>query len=231
MSKKHKLFISLALVAVTATAVLPNVAQAVPRYKSEGAFIAEGKKIFVEGWGTLKLQTVIGGTASYTCRNAVGGFVENPTGGLAGSGQTELFTSYQCTFSACPTFPSVLAEELPWKGVLIEPKAAEIRGEIVGVKADLQCWATKAAFEQAARGEAVLPNAKNVFITRGASTCCKASTPKSETGTSANHPGFAEFGPTAGKLEQEGSIETIQGETEGKVKALGYKEAELINTE
>lgn len=231
MSKKAKRFIILALVATTAFAVLPNVAQAAPRYKSEGSFIAEGKKIFLEGWGTLKLQTVIGGTAAYTCRNAAGGFVENPTGGGAGVGQTELFTSYQCTFTACPTFPSVLAEELPWKGVLIEPEPKVIRGELTGVKADLQCWATKAAFEEAARGGAVLPNAKNVFITRAASTCCKASTPKTETGTSAGHPGFLEFGAAAGKLEQEGSVETIQGETEGKVKTLGYKEAELINTE
>jgi hypothetical protein len=223
MSKKHKLFISLALVATTAFAVLPTVAQAAPRYKSEGAFIAEGTKVFLTGWGTLKLQTVLGGTASYTCRNAAGGFVENPAGGGAGIGRTELFTSYQCTFSACPTVPTVLAEALPWPGVLVEPKAGEIKAEITGVKADLQCWATKAAFEKAARGEAELPNAKNVFI--------GTSTPKPEHGTSSGHPGFLEFGPAAGKLEQEGSNGTIQGETTGKVKVLGYKEQELIDVE
>jgi len=223
MSKKRKLFISLALVATTAFAVLPTVAQAAPRYKSEGAFIAEGKKVFLEGWGTLKLQTVVGGSAAYTCRNAAGGFVENPLGGGAGVGATELFTSYQCTFTACPTFPSVLAEELPWKGLLFEPTAGVIRGEVSGIKADLQCWATKSAFETAARGEAVLPNAKNVFIGK--------QTPKPETGTSAGHPGFLEFGAAAGRLEQEGSGGTILGETEGKIKVLGYKEAELINVE
>jgi hypothetical protein len=223
MSKNHKLFISLALVATTAFAVLPNVAQAVPHYYKNNVILAEGAagKTFLEGWGTLKLKTVLGGTAEYTCRNAAGGFIENPTGGGAGVGATELFTSYQCTFTACPTFPTVLAEELPWKGELEEPGAGEIRGRSMAVKADLQCWATKAAFEKAARGEAELPNAKNVFI--------GTSKPKVETGTSAGHPGFLEFGPTAGTLEQEGSAGTIQGETIGKVKALGYKEAEVIN--
>jgi hypothetical protein len=69
-----------------------------------------------------------------------------------------------------------------------------------------------------------LPNAgKNVFI--------GVQTPKVERGTSAAHPGFLEFGPKAGLLEQEGSFDTVQAETEGKVKVLGYKEAELINVE
>jgi hypothetical protein len=54
--------------------------------------------------------------------------------------------------------------------------------------------------------------------------------PKVEHGTSAAHPGFEEF-LGAGRLEQEGSFGTILGETEGKVKVLGYKEQELINVE
>jgi hypothetical protein len=225
MSKKLKLVISLALVATTALAVLPTVAQAAPRYQKNAVFLKEGAtgKTFVQGWGTFKLSTCCGAVAAYTCRHAVGGYIENPVGGGAGVGQTELFTAYQCTFSACPTFPAVLAEELPWPEVLEEPKAGEIRAKTTGFKESFQCWATKAGREKAARGEGEVPNARNIFI--------GSTTPKPENGTSAAHPGFLEFGPGAGKFEQEGSAGTITAETEGKMKVLGYKEAELINVE
>jgi hypothetical protein len=192
------------------------------RYKKNGVFLAEGSagKTFIQGWGTLKLQ---GGNFSYTCRDAEGGYIENPTGGGGGVGQTELFSSYQCTFTPCPTFPSVLAEALPWPEVLEEPRAGEIRARTTESKQDYQCWGTKAAFEKAARGEGGGPNAKNVFI--------GTQTPKPETGTSAAHPGFLEFGAAAGLLEQEGSAGTILLETQGKIKVLGYKEQELISVE
>jgi hypothetical protein len=193
------------------------------RYTKDGVLLAEGAKTFVTGWGTLKLQTVIGGTAAWTCRNAESGYVENPVGGGAGVGATELFSSYQCTFTACTTFPTVLAEELPWPSVLVEPEAGVPRARTTGIKQDFLCWATKAAFQKAARGEGEAPNAKNVFI--------GSRTPKPERGTSASHPGFLEFGAGAGRLEQEGSFGTVLGETEGKVKVLGYKEAELISVE
>jgi hypothetical protein len=224
MSKKRKLFISLALVATTAFAVLPTLAQAAPRYTKNGAFLAEGAvgKTFLTGWGTLKLQTVLGGTASYECRNAAGGYAENPGGeAVAGIGKVELFTSYQCTFSACPTFPSVLAESLPWSVTLEEPAVGEFRAKTTGIKADLQCWATRAAFEKAGRGEAELPNAKNVFIGE--------QKPKIEHGTSATTPGFEVFNAAAGELEQEGSGGTIKGQTLGTIKAFGYEKQELIN--
>jgi hypothetical protein len=194
-------------------------------YKKDGVVLPEGApgKTFVQGWGTLKRQTTLGGVAAYTCRYAEGGYVENPVGGGAGVGAIELLSGYQCTFTACPNFPSVLAEELPWPEVLEESYGGFIRARTVGTKQDFQCWATKAAFEKAARGEGQLPNAKNVFI--------GAQTPAVEHGTSAAHPGFLEFGIGAGKLEQEGSAGTIQAETQGKVKVLGYKEQELIEVE
>jgi hypothetical protein len=177
---------------------LAGPAIAAPRYQKNGVFLKEGAagKTFIQGWGTFKLETTLGGVAAYTCRHAEGGYIENPVGGGAGVGQTELFTSYQCTFTACPTFPSVLAEALPWPEVLEEPKAGEIRARTTGFKQDNQCWATKAAFEKAARGEGEVPNARNIFI--------GSPTPKPENGTSAAHPGFLEFGPGAGKFEQEG---------------------------
>jgi hypothetical protein len=193
------------------------------RYKVNGVFLAQGSPRFLTEWGTLKLQTVKGGTASYECRDAEGGQIENPVGGGAGVGKTELFSAYQCAFSACPGFPRVLAEALPWSGVLVEPAAGEIRAEVTGIKEDYQCWVTKAAFEKAARGEAELPNAKNVYV--------GTQRPKPETGTSAMHPSFLEFGSAAGRLEQEGSENTIQAETESKLKTLGYKEQELISVE
>jgi hypothetical protein len=50
------------------------------RYKKNGVFLAEGAagKTFIQGWGTLRLQTVTGGTVAYTCRDAEGGYVETP---------------------------------------------------------------------------------------------------------------------------------------------------------
>src|SRR4029077_5703468 len=109
-------------------------------------------KTFVQGWGTVRLQGVLSSFA-YTCRDVEGGYIENPVGGVEGVGAIELVSSYQCTFTACPTFPSVLAEAMPWWEVLEEPKAGEIRAITAGIKQDFQCWATKAAFEKAARGE------------------------------------------------------------------------------
>jgi hypothetical protein len=165
----------------------------------------------------------MGGTVAYTCRDAEGGFIENPVGGGAGVGATELFSSFQCTFSSCDKFPSVLTEALPWPSVLVEPAAGEIRAKTTRSKQTYQCWETKAAFEKAARGEGEHLAIFNVFIGERE--------PKVEQGTSASHPGFLEFGAGAGRLEQEGSFGTVLGETEGKVKVLGYKEAELINVE
>ena len=216
----------LALVALAAvlSLALAGPAIAAPRYMKDGVFLAEGAtgKTFVQGWGTLKLFAV-GPDGSYTCRDAEGGYIENPVGGGAGVGATELYNSYQCTFSACPSVAIVLAEGLPWPEVLEEPKAGEIRAKTTGIKQDFQCWETRKAFEKARRGEGELPNAKNVFI--------GSPTPKVEQGTSGLHPGFLEFGPAAGKLEQEGSQGTIQAETVGKLKTLGYKEQELISVE
>jgi hypothetical protein len=204
---------------------LAGPAIAAPRYKKNNVLLAEGApgKTFVQGWGTFQLQTINGGVAAYTCRHAEGGYIENPTGGGAGVGQTDLFSSYQCTFSACPTFPAVLTEELPWPEVLEEPKAGEIRTKTSGFRQDFQCWASKAALEKAARGEGEVPNAKNIFT--------GSPTPKPENGTSAGHPGFLEFGRGAGFMEQEGSGGTILAEPFGKVKTLGYKEQELISVE
>jgi hypothetical protein len=189
-----------------------------------GVFLKEGAlgKTFIQEWGTLSLQGITQAT-SYVCRDAEGGSIENPVGGGEGVGATELFSGYQCTFSSCPTFPLVLAEALPWWEVLEEPKAGEIRAKTTGLKQRYQCWGTKGAFEKAARGEGELPGAKNLFIGE--------QKPKVEHGTSAAHPGFLEFGQAAGRLEQEGSGGLILGETEGKLKVLGYKEQELISAE
>jgi hypothetical protein len=196
-----------------------------PRYKKNGVFLTEGAlgKTFIQGWGTLKLFAV-GPDVSYVCRDAEGGYIENPVGGGAGVGAIELYSSYQCTFSSCINFPTVLAEALPWPEVLEEPFAGEIRVKTTGIKQHYQCWETKAAFERAARGEGESPLFFYVF-------CCGELKPKVQHGTSATTPGFEEFNSTAGKLEGEGSGGSIFAETEGKIKVLGYERQELINVE
>jgi hypothetical protein len=44
------------------------------------------------------------------------------------------------------------------------------------------------------------------------------------------HPGFLEFDAGSGCLEVEGSGGTVQSQTEGELRFLGYEEQELINS-
>jgi hypothetical protein len=54
--------------------------------------------------------------------------------------------------------------------------------------------------------------------------------PSSHRGTSASHPSFLEFDAGSGSLEVEGSGGTVQSQTEGELRFLGYEEQELINS-
>jgi len=233
MSKK--LLISLApLLAITAFAVMPVAAQAVPQWYSEGHVITEEEgKVPVIEWGNLTLK----GAAELSCHNAIGGYVENP-GANAGVGATEAFATWNCTASyECPagSRPGAGPSLFPWTGTLEEVsgklrvQSAKIAGA-GGTRVVIGCTAPHANEGSNAIGEVT---AGTAFIV-GKQVAQPLAPNGLKKGTGALNPGFAEFDvgtPGAGKLEAEGSSGAVLGTTEGKVKILGFTNQEHIYAE
>jgi hypothetical protein len=226
-----KLFIGLApLLAVAAFAVMPVAAQATGHYYSNGLKIAEGSKKTVSEWGTLTLAGVKGGTLPnhITCHTAAGGTLENPVGGGAGVGSTEVFVAYQCeSENICPagTVAKVTAEKIAngvgWPNVLSEPEAEKWRTESSKVKLDIGCF-NSVELEKREGGE-------HFVEIGGYGTETELQRPETHKGTNAAHPGGVIFGAGSGELEIEGGGGTFTSKTEGEVKTLGYLNQELIN--
>jgi hypothetical protein len=191
-----------------------------PPHYYKNAVLATSTPVDVTSWGTLTLKTVLGETAEVTCHVAAAGTIDNPEGGGSGVGSTQLFATYNCAYSSCPFYANVWAEKLPWPSVL-EEMTGGIRAKSTGIKVDVQCWASRTAQQTADRGEGELPLNTKTFEGEDE--------PKVEQGTSATTPGFLFFEAESGKLEQEGSNNTILAETSGKLKVLGYEKQELIN--
>jgi hypothetical protein len=218
---RRRLETGLAFVLVLAAfAVAPTAVQAAPHLYSNGGLMSSEPRQII-GWGTITLAltkppAVVGTTI--TCHNAVAGFGDNPAGGGAGGGEVELFATYKCESElncVAGEATKVIAESLPWPDVLTEEVVGTIRSETTKVKVKIFC-----------EKEGKIGKSNNFDI--GVKE--KGQRPKAVHGTSALHPGLAEFGPGSGELEVEGSGETITGKTEGEVKTLGYEEQELINT-
>jgi hypothetical protein len=235
-----KLFIGLApLLAVAAFAVMPVAAQATGHYYSNGLKIAEGSKKTVIAWGTITLAGVKGGTLPnhITCHNAAGGSIENPVGGGAGVGATEVFVAYECEQeNICPagTVGRATAErivnnglgagkEAGWPNVLSEPEAEKWRTESSRVKVDIGCFLLTEP-ETRAAGEHFVE-----LGGYGTETAGLLQKPETHKGTNAAHPGGVVFGSGSGELQGEAAGEALTGKTEGEVKTLGYLNQELIN--
>lgn len=255
MSKK--LFTGLApLVAIAAFVVMPAAAQAVPHYFKSNALAAEGEKIPTVTWGKLTLAPNPPVAANTTCENISGGFVENPTGGGAGIGQTTRFATYNCTNAECPAgeveiAPGVKVEKefevvsnpnhLPWPNVLEEPEAGVIRTNNTNVEVKLACMAH--GFSRLAAGEGnaslgakgageseqfVLPAGGPPTVTCVTDATHKQ-TPKNIKGTNSGpNQSKAEFDAGAGALNCAGGA--FEGDTKETVKVMGYKNSELITT-
>ena len=227
------------LLAVAAFAVMPVAAQAVGHYYSNGLKIAEGSKKTVIAWGTITLAGVKGGTLPnhITCHNAAGGTIENPVGGTAGVGATEVFVAYQCEQeNVCPagtagraTAEKIVNNATPpavstgWPNVLSEPSVGLWRTESSRVKVDIGCWLLT---EPETRGGGEHFVEIGGFGTETAGLLQK---PETHKGTNAAHPGGVVFGVGSGELQGEAAGEALTGKTEGEVKTLGYLNQELIN--
>lgn len=118
-----------AVLAVAALSVVPAAAQAAPHWYVNGTKVAEGEKVPVIEWGALSFGSEPNPGDWLTCEFDGGGFVENPVGGGAGSGQTTRFASWDCVTNECPEGAIeglekeyeviVPPQDLPWPDELI----------------------------------------------------------------------------------------------------------------
>jgi hypothetical protein len=210
-------------------AVLPAATQAAPHYYSNNVLIgAEPKR--VTAWGTITLAltrppALVGTTI--TCHNAIAGTLDNPTGGSAGAGNTDLFATYKCESQKqclAEWETKVKAERLPstlppgvagtgWPSVLTEEVAGTIRAETTNMEVDIEC--VKAGkIEQTTKWHTELS--------------AKGLRPRVVNGTSALHAGFLEYDEGSGEVEV-GDAATVTAKPEGAIKTAGYEEQELIN--
>jgi hypothetical protein len=151
-----------------------------PGYTYNG--VPAGKAITVILWGTVTLKTVLGGSGEVTCHTVGAGTVENPPGGGAGAGLTQVFATFDCEQAGMCTSGetvAVVAESLPWQSAL-EAEPSVIRDKTTGVKEKIGCFA----------------GGKEVAGT----TFLGSLRPNFKHGTSALHPGFLEYDAGENKI-------------------------------
>jgi len=240
MSKK--LLIGLApLVVIASFVMMPAAAQALaPHWYVDGVKAEEGVKVPVIAWGQLTLEPEpIGVAASTTCENAAGGFLENPSGGGPGKGQTSRFSTWNCTNAECPPgeiAPGVFKEfevvsppqSLPWPNELINA-AAPFRLNSTGVKVELGCVAhpvTKAPAGSPGENEQK-PLAAFVPCKTDA-THLQDPTAKNGTNKGNNQSTLVFDQPAGSGLICTVAAGSITGHTSQFLKSMGYGGSELI---
>jgi hypothetical protein len=223
-----KLFIKLAPLLAIAAAVMPAAAQATePHWTSNGVRL-ENANPWVDGWGTISLVTVKGGTpGSYvTCRIALVFTAYNAgpgAGGPAGTGRVAVIipATHPCESEGmCPAGTEAVVTPMGgtvpyytlWYTVL-EGSGSTIRDKM-GVAPS--------------RVEIKVSCLKGGTV-EGGFTLVGQLAPRCMHGTSATHPGFLEFDAGSGELEVEGSAGTVTVRAEGELKMIGEAESELIN--
>jgi hypothetical protein len=177
-----------------------------PHYYSNGLLVGS-QPTTVISWGTLALKTVVGGSGEVICHTVGAGTIENPSGGLAGVGSTQVFATFDCESTSCPFTSVVTAQALPWSSVL-EPEGSPVRAKTIGIKVTSDC-------QKEGNSEGRI-----AFVGTNA--------PSFKSATGSLHPSFLEYGAGSGTLEQEGSKGAVLAATEAEVKLLGYGEQELI---
>jgi len=209
---------------------------------SEAARAEAGVKIPTIAWGTLSLTNLKTG-GKVECHNVVGAVIENPEPGGAegphGLGETLNFATYECESAACTpaatksgpaTYISVksetMAEPFPetgnesnrkWIGHLLS-EGSTIRGGSEHVKVNVICH-VNTGFNVKGEpefGVNVEEKSEGANQPKGVTKCCKATAPPE-----------LEFDAGSGTLKNE---KGEKGKTEGKLKTLGYKEEEIINS-
>jgi hypothetical protein len=233
MSKKLIGFVP--LLAIVAAMMVPAGAQALtPHWYKEGSPLPAAVQEPVYEYGDLTLK----GAAELSCHNAIGGYVENPTGGEAGNttpgiAATEAFATYKCTenYSCGGLEGGAGPNDLPWLGTLKAVTPSEIRAF-----GNFNPKYT-AESEKAAPGETnvtigcQVPPEDHIAGTKfvaGKQGELAEGTGKPlapfgiNAGTSCLHPGKFNFNGKSGNLEAEGSKGTVTGVTEGFVQMCSF---------
>ncbi len=204
------------LFTTTTFALMPVAAQAVtePHYFQSGV-LQTAKPRTVVLWGTLAFRTVKG-SGETICRTSVAGTIMNSESGGAGQGLIQVLAFFDCEKVACKSLglgePQMKAEHLPWSTKLESIGLHEARSTMTGVKYRFGC-------EEAPGREKFVPIVGNFGSTK----------PQTRNGgNQASNPGFVEFGPGSGELEQEPAGSGVNGVIEGKLNILGYANQEVI---
>jgi hypothetical protein len=244
-----KLTISLAPLLVIATFVLtPAIAQATPHYFVNKVLLGPAKQKQTISYGKLSLTASTGG-APVECLNVVGGEVENPTGGGAGTGETNGWGVFNCTDTECAagggkinvifenegTPGQVAGKGLNWPSVLTEVVPGTIRLKSKNVRVYTHCqFAAFARTEKPGTGpfEKLEEVTSVEYNSPGSTTCTTSgaavSEPKLENGSSIEKPSKVNFDlPEFNSLEC-GASKGITAKVE---KVEGFTEGELITTE
>jgi hypothetical protein len=162
VTMNKKVFSLAFLVVFAAFAVMATGAQAAPHWFKNGAIQKEATPVPVMTWGgaiNLKQESPAG---EINCKAVGAGFVENPTGGGAGTGKSQSSNFYECKEPKCEAevaaselgkagFKGVgfaVAYNLPWNNLLegeVEPFVEKIGAVPNGPKAAKPAWGGEAA--------------------------------------------------------------------------------------
>jgi len=142
-----KLFVSLVpLLAVTAFAVMPAVAQAAPHWYKKNVLLGAAPVTVATSSSSIVLNAL---GATIKCKLSDAEEIWNPASGGAGEDRVTTFTLSGCKVkvasAACPTGPiSVKAEVLPWRSLLVSttPPSGVIRDEIMKVRLLVGCMSS-----------------------------------------------------------------------------------------
>jgi hypothetical protein len=213
---KKKFLIGLApLVVVAALLVIPAASQALPHVYKDGVIAAEGKPVRMIDWGVFHFTNKTVGQVE--CRDAMAGFLENPTGGGQAKGPIQMFSPYECVSAECTAiggkFIEITGEHLPWVSEITEPSAGVFRQKI-GVKGEKGGKGSAELFincEAVTKGHAfgeTSPRVLNNGTTKGLK------------------PGELEFDAGSGEFEGE-----FPGKIEAKFKQMGFANQEVIEVQ
>jgi hypothetical protein len=169
-----KLLAILAPVLAATALAMPAVVQASPHYYINGSSLPEGERVPVLQWGQLTFEAEAS-TSVLTCETVAGGFVENPTGGGPGNGQTTRFATW-CVDKECPPGEveieghnyekqfEVIAppQDLPWHNELIGP-VGHTKLNSTGVIYTLGCYAHGLTKAENETGKATGPGENEQF--------------------------------------------------------------------
>jgi hypothetical protein len=169
----------------------------------EGALADPGSAgLDVIEWGTLTLSNAT--TGAFKCETAVGGDIENPTGGGAGKGVFDAFSAYDCVAPTCEAAGGKLEaipEKLEWTSVLIE-EAGVPKDKLESIALRVICAASALNVQFHGTLKAKVKNGTEIGVA----------------------PSKLEFEAGSGALES-----TLgAGELTGKLKLMGYEGQELI---